>query len=82
MTPDPVPENHGIFVSDLIPPGKAYVMNLRAIGLGVPGPERGIAIGPDAWAKVPPAERERLFDAVARREAERGLVELQGFLDA
>jgi hypothetical protein len=69
----------GLFVSVWIPVGKAYIMDNSEIG--APGaPPRSLAINPLDWERVEPAERERILDEITRRDAERGLKELQSML--
>jgi hypothetical protein len=70
----------GIFVSNLVPTGSAFVMALAAV---LPdGPERGIALHPEDWERVPGAERERILDDVTRGDAGRGMAKLDRFLAA
>lgn len=69
----------GIFISGFVPAEKAYVIALREV-LGVDVPERGIAVNPADWERVPGAVRERILDDVTREDAARGLRCLQEFL--
>lgn len=70
----------GIYVSDLVEAGKAFVLNLELL---VPdGPRRGVAVNPDDWARLPAGFREQLLDDVTRGDAERGVRRVEGFLAA
>jgi hypothetical protein len=69
----------GVFVSEFVPSGKAFVIALREI-LGGDAPERGIAVAPADWERVPAATRERILDDITRGDAARGLCALQDLL--
>jgi hypothetical protein len=70
----------GFFISTFVPPGKAYEMAIREI-VGS-GPERGIAINPRDWERIPAAERELILDAITHADAQRGLREIAQALEA
>lgn len=68
----------GVYVTDLVSPGRAFMLNLEVLLPG--GPLRGVAVNPADWARIPPAERERILDDVTRADAERGLARIEAML--
>jgi hypothetical protein len=74
----------GVFVTPLLEPGTAYVVNMdarvgtHAADFGEQG--RGLAIPEADWERIDAPERERILDTVTRDSAEAGLARLQGWL--
>lgn len=68
-----------LFVSNFIPAGTAYVMDLDHLLLGL---GRGLAMSVDDWERMSGAARERIVDALIKQSAEAGLSALQDWLAA
>lgn len=66
----------GVFVTPLLEPGTAYVLNFAETrDFGERG--HGLAIPEADWDRIDPAERERILDTVTRESAAAGLERLQ-----
>lgn len=66
----------GLHVSDLVPEGTAYLMNIDVIG------GRGVVMSWRDWRRLDPANREALADEITRHSAEAGLAKLERMLAA
>jgi hypothetical protein len=67
----------GVFVSELVPSGQAFVIDAAAFGLGE---GRAVAVSEVDWRRIPAADRERFLDDVTRESAEAGVARLQAYL--
>lgn len=67
----------GLFVSDMVPEGQAFRLDLETIGVGY---GYGIAINPSTWGRLTPAQQEKLLDDYVRHSAAAGTRALERFL--
>jgi hypothetical protein len=63
----------GLYVSEYVPVGTVYEMDLMMILRTPSTPNRGIAINPATWALIHPEEQERIKDLLVHEDALRGL---------
>jgi hypothetical protein len=71
----------GLFISRYVPKGTAYCMDLPSFFFDAAGTQRGIAIHPDDWGLLSPAQQEKVRDMMVRHSAEDGLRALESLLE-